>query len=184
MYNLSVRVYIPVQSLRYIRRQPAHVSAHNKRNLSRSCFNIPQLATRMRSLTADQWYCTVPVPDGTGKKCTRQLCTKVQIVQCKMKNLHLFSIEIESVEECLERFKIQNGDKLDKAGSDGFKKARILANSLPTRVVTDIQCRIKPKLLTETSFEELERQLTSSYSIKKSVTGAARNFVTRKQKPC
>ena len=57
-----------------------------------------------------------------------------------------------------------------KAGNDGFKKARILANSLPTSVVTDIQRRIKPKLLTETSFEELERQLTSCYSIKKSVT--------------
>ena len=101
-----------------------------------------------------------------------------------MENLHLFSIEIESVEEFLERFKLQNGDKLDKAGNDGFKKARILANSLPTSVVTDLQRRIKPKLLTYISFEELERQLTSSYSIKKSVTGAAINFVTRKQKQC
>ena len=101
-----------------------------------------------------------------------------------MENLHLFSIEIESVEEFLERFKMENGDKLDKAGNVGFKKAIILANSLPTCDVTDIQRRIKPKLLTKTSFEELERQLTSSYSIKKSVTGAAINFVTRKQKQC
>ena len=105
-------------------------------------------------------------------------------MQCKMENLHLFFIEIEPVEEFLERFKIQNGDKLDNAGNDSFKKARILANSLPTSVVTDIQRRIKPKFLTETSFEELERQLTSSYSIKKSVTGAAINFVTQKQKQC
>ena len=131
----------------------------------------------------DHWLLTsdivVPVLDSTCKKCTRQLCTEVQIVQCKMENLHLFSIE-----EFLERFKIQNGDKLDKAGNDGLKKARILVNSLPTRVVTNIQCQIKLKLLTETSFEELERQLTSSYSIKKSVTGAAINFVTRKQKQC
>ena len=54
-----------------------------------------------------------------------------------METLHLFSIEIESVEEFLERFKIQNGDKLDKSGNDGFKKARILVNSLPTSVVAD-----------------------------------------------
>ena len=99
-----------------------------------------------------------------------------------MENLHLFSIEIESVEEFLQRFKLQNGEELDKAGNDGFKKARILSNSLPSSFVTDIQYRIKLKLPTETSFEELERQLTSSYSIKKSVTGAAINFVTRKQK--
>ena len=102
-----------------------------------------------------------------------------------MGNLQLlFSIEIQSVEDFLERFNIQNGDKLDKTGNDGFKKARILANSLPTSVVTDIQRRIKPKLLTETSFEELECQLTSSYSIKKSVTRAAINFVTQNQKQC
>ena len=117
----------------------------------------------------------MPLPDGTRNKCTRQLCTEVQIVQCKMENLHLFSIEIESVEEFLQRFKIQNGYKLDKAGNDDSKKARILAKSLPTTVVTDIQRRIKPKRLTDTSFEEFERQLTSSYSIKKSVMGACSN---------
>ena len=81
---------------------------------------------------------------------------EVQIVQCKMKNLHLFSIKIESIEEFLQRLKTQNGEKLDKAGNDCFKKAIILVNSLPTSVVTDIQRQLKPKLLTETSFEELE----------------------------
>ena len=56
-------------------------------------------------------------------------------MQYKMENLHLFSIEIESITKFLQRLKLQNGKKLNKAGG----KARILENSLPTSFVTDIQ---------------------------------------------
>ena len=62
---------------------------------------------------------------------------------------NLFSPEIESVEEFLQPFKMQNGEKLDAAGDNSSKRARILANALPTIVLTDFQRRLKPKLLTE-----------------------------------
>ena len=52
---------------------------------------------------------------------------------------NIFSPEIESVEEFIQRFKLQNGEKLDCAGDNSSKRARILANTLPTVVLADIK---------------------------------------------
>ena len=95
---------------------------------------------------------------------------------------NLFSPEVESVEEFLQRFKLQHGDKLEAAGDNRAKKARILANALPTAILTDIQRRLKPKLLTDSTYDDLERNLIASYTVKKSIIGAAVTFVNRKQK--
>ena len=92
---------------------------------------------------------------------------------------NLFSPEVESVEEFLQRIKLQHGDKLEAAGDNRAKKARILANALPTAILTDIQRRLKPKLLTDSTYDDLERNLIASY---KSIIGAAVTFVNRKQK--
>ena len=93
-----------------------------------------------------------------------------------------FHPDIETVEEFLQRFKLQNAEALDKAGNDSKKKAILLANCLPIAVVTDVQRRLKPKMLTDATFEEIEKHLTSSYGVKKSIIGAAVSFVNRKQR--
>ena len=69
-----------------------------------------------------------------------------------------FSPEIESVEEFIQRFKLQNFEVLEEANNDPHMCAMILANSLPTSVLTDIQRRLKPMLLTAATYD-LERNL-------------------------
>lgn len=94
-----------------------------------------------------------------------------------------FDPEVETVEEFLQRFQLQNAvDFAADEGADGMKKAMLLANSLPISIVTDIQRRLKPVLLTKATYKQIEQQLVQSYSVKKSVIGAAVSFVTRKQK--
>ena len=94
-----------------------------------------------------------------------------------------FSPEIENVNEFLERFTLQNNDVLTAANDDSRKKASILSNALPISVITDLQRRLKPKKLTEATYEDIRSNLIASYGVKKSTTGAAVSFVTRKQKP-
>ena len=52
-----------------------------------------------------------------------------------------------------------------------------------TSVLTDIQRRLKPMLLTAATYDDFERNITSSYIVKRSVIGAAVTFVTPKPKP-
>ena len=59
----------------------------------------------------------------------------------------------------------------------------LLAYALPVEVLTSIQRKLKPTLLTEAKFENIEIHLKSLYSTKKSIVGADVAFVTRKQLP-
>ena len=105
----------------------------------------------------------------------------------KFDSSRLFNPDIETIEDFLERFKLQNRDKLavkkpaDKIGESNHK-AMILANSLPVFVLSEIQRRLKPITLTQANYEDLEKRLISSYGVKKSAIGATVNFLTRKQK--
>ena len=96
-------------------------------------------------------------------------------------NSKAFHPDIESVEEFLQRFKLQNAVELEKAKDNSNRQATLLANSLPINVVTDIQRRLKPKLLSTVTYAEVESHLIASYGVKKSIIGAAVAFVNRKQ---
>jgi hypothetical protein len=92
-----------------------------------------------------------------------------------------FNPDIETIVEFIERFKVQCSDLLEKAGDDGLKKAAVLVKSLPVSVITDLQRRIKPVLLSAATYDILEGKLTAQYEIKKSIVGAAVKFLNRKQ---
>ena len=93
-----------------------------------------------------------------------------------------FKPEVESVEEFLDRLKVQNPNLLVDGTTDSAKRT-ILINSLPVNVINDIQQRLKPVKLSEATFPVIETNLLNSYTVKKSYIGATLNFVTRKQKP-
>ena len=94
-----------------------------------------------------------------------------------------FNPDIESVEEFLQRFKVQNATKLSAlTKDDGKLKAMYLANCLPVSILTDVQRRLKPTKLEDATYKQMEEHLIASYGVKKSVIGAAVTFFTRKQK--
>ena len=97
-------------------------------------------------------------------------------------NYGVFNPDLETVEEFLQRFKVQQHDVLYKAKDDSMRQAMFFANALPVNIITDIQRRLKPKLLTEATFANIENHLVSAFSVKKSVIGAVVSFVNRKQK--
>ena len=99
-----------------------------------------------------------------------------------MANPKCFNPEIESVDEFLQRFLLQNAKEIKAVKDDSNEKAILLANALPVQVITDLQRRLKPVLLTQATYEQLETHLTSSYGVKKSLIGASVAFLTRKQK--
>ena len=99
-----------------------------------------------------------------------------------MSDQKIFKPEMESVEEFLQRFQVQNYTVLSALkDTDIQKKAMLLANALPVDALTSIQRKLKPAKLVESSFEDIEKQLKALYSTKKSVVGAAVSFVSRKQ---
>ena len=95
----------------------------------------------------------------------------------------LFKPELETIEEFLERWKAQNLIKIMKLKpEEAAQKAMLLVCALPVDVLTDIQRKLKPKLLSDAKYEDIEEQLKNLYSKKKSLVGAAVTFLTRKQK--
>ena len=92
----------------------------------------------------------------------------------------VYQPEIESVTEFLQRFKVQNATVLE--GATDSKKAAILCRSLPVPVITDVQRRIKPTLLTAATYDQIEEQLKAQFDVKKSIIGAAVMFINRKQR--
>lgn len=92
-----------------------------------------------------------------------------------------FNPELESIVEFLERFKVHCSDLLEAAGQDGKKKATILIKALPVSVITDLQRRIKPTLLSEAVYDTLTDKLKLQFQVKKSTVGAAVQFLNRKQ---
>lgn len=96
-------------------------------------------------------------------------------------NCAQFNPEVETVVEFMERLKVQCSEQIEKAGNDGRKKAAILVKALPVSVITDLQRRIKPTLLSAASYNELEEKLKLQFQIKKSIVGASVKFLNRKQ---
>ena len=86
-------------------------------------------------------------------------------------SVRVFHPDIESVEEFIQRFKLQNATAFVPVAADdaaamaaaSMKRAMLIANSLPITVLTDIQQRLKPTLLTAARYEDLERHLIASY---------------------
>lgn len=97
-------------------------------------------------------------------------------------NNKMFQKDVETVEEFIQRFKLQNRDALVAAADNPMKKAALMANALPIPILTDIQRRLQPKPLLEATDAELEEHLIAMYGVKKSFVGAAVSFLTRKQK--
>ena len=81
-----------------------------------------------------------------------------------------FQPDIETVEEFLERFKIQKYPQIsplkDSEEADQKKKAAILANTLPVNVLTDIHRKLKPVTLSSATYQQIETQLIALYSTK------------------
>ena len=94
----------------------------------------------------------------------------------------VFKPELESVEEFLERWKVQNFGALQKLKpEENEQKVMLLACALPVEVLTDIQRKLKPTLLSAAKYPDVEEHLKSLFSKKKSYIGAAVSFFTRKQ---
>ena len=91
----------------------------------------------------------------------------------------IFDPESETIEEFLERFAMllegETKKKSDKV------VAAFLIRVLPVRMVTDLQRRLAPKKLTDTTYEELQENLLQAHSVRKSVVGAAVKFFSYKQ---
>ena len=94
-----------------------------------------------------------------------------------------FNAEVETIEEFLERFKIQQADALDKAGTNNKKKVSLLVKSLSVQIITDLQRRLKPKSLSEVNYDDLVKQLSQQYTVKKSAVAASVAFLQRRQQP-
>ena len=92
-----------------------------------------------------------------------------------------FQPEIESVNEFLQRFQLQNLQTL-QATSDDAQKAAMLCRALPVNIITDIQRRLKPTVLTAATYSQIEENLKAQFEVKKSVIGSAVKFISRKQK--
>ena len=93
----------------------------------------------------------------------------------------LFHPSSESIEEFLSRFNFQNYKRLKDAKDDDKEKASLLGSCLPRQVITQIQQKLRPKILEEATYAELQEQLKAVFSTKKSTIGASVSFIRRKQ---
>ena len=98
-------------------------------------------------------------------------------------NNKMFQSDLETIEEFLERWKIQNFTALSKIDEKNSEEERImlLACALPVEIVTDIQRKLKPTVLSKAKYADVEKHLLSLFSKKKSMVGAAVSFLARKQ---
>ena len=94
-----------------------------------------------------------------------------------------FSPTIETVAEFVERFQVHCREVLHKTRNDPLRQASVLIQALPVQVVTDLQRRIKPVLLSEISYDDLLEKLLAQFAVKKSQVGASVKFLSRKQGP-
>lgn len=108
--------------------------------------------------------------------------TQIYIMSVHKDNTNHFQPDVETIDEFIQRFKVQNSAELTKAAADSKKQATLLINHLPVRIITDIQRRLKPKKLSDATYDDIESNLTAAYGLKKSLIGASVNFLTRKQK--
>ena len=96
-------------------------------------------------------------------------------------NQVLFDPQLETIIEFIERFEVQNSDLLDKAGSDGVKKARVIIKCLPINIITNLQRKLTPTRLSEATYSMVTENLISQYHVKKSIVGASVRFINKKQ---
>ena len=73
-----------------------------------------------------------------------------------------FQPETESVNEFLQRFQLQNLQTL-QATSDDAQKAAMLCRALPVNIITDIQRRLKPTVLTAATYSQIEENLKAQF---------------------
>ena len=99
-----------------------------------------------------------------------------QIVMCSS-----FNPECESIQEFFQRFKCQMSDQLHRLRSNDIKQASLLLRALPVSVISEIQRRIAPLLLTDATLDIIEKHLLQQYTVVKSTIGASVEFITCKQ---
>jgi len=92
-----------------------------------------------------------------------------------------FDPECETIQEFFQRFKCQMSDALHKFRNDDLKLSSLLLKSLPVPIISEIQRRISPVLLTDATFDVLEQHLLQQYSSSKSTIGASVEFLSCKQ---
>ena len=92
-----------------------------------------------------------------------------------------FNPSEETIIEFLERFTMQADHFLQNAGNNSNKKAAILIKALPVPVITDLQRRLKPEKLSQSTYEQLVTKLTDQFVVKKSMVGASVKFLSRLQ---
>ena len=94
----------------------------------------------------------------------------------------IYKPELETIEEFLRRFKLQNYATLEAIPDDQpRRKAALLACAIPVEIMSDIQRKLIPKTLDTATYDDIEAQLKALYSQKKSLVGAAVSLFTRKQ---
>lgn len=91
-----------------------------------------------------------------------------------------YSPTSETIEEFLQRFLLQMSDSF---GRNDKNKLPCLIKSLPVDIITSIQRRIAPKLLTTVDYDSVEEILIQQYSVQQTFVAAAIQFLHYKQKP-
>lgn len=76
---------------------------------------------------------------------------------------------------------MQNQEILHKVRNDPKRKAGVLLKALPITIVTDLQRKLCPKLLSDADYDDLEHTLLEKFEEKKSTVGAAVTFFKYKQ---
>ena len=92
-----------------------------------------------------------------------------------------FEPDVETVCEFLERFQVQCSDQITTAGENENKLSTILIKALPVNIITDLQRGLKPKKLSEATYNEIQCMLKQQFEVKKSVVAASVSFISRKQ---
>ena len=91
-----------------------------------------------------------------------------------------FDPELEEIAEFFQRFRCQMSEVLHKHRNDQSRQASVLLK-LPVSIITDLQRRLAPALLTDATFDEIEEQLLQQFSKTKSTIGASVQFLNCKQ---
>ena len=92
-----------------------------------------------------------------------------------------FDQQLESIQEFFQRFNCQMSEALHKVRNDDLKKAKLLIRYLPVAVISELQRRIAPALLTDATFDVIEEHLLQQFSASKSTVGASVQFLTYRQ---
>ena len=76
-----------------------------------------------------------------------------------------FGPEVEIFSEFIQRFELQCLDLLQKARNDERRKIAILLKCLPVKIITDLQRRIKPVAIADTSYDDVVASLQHHHNL-------------------